>query len=108
HIKNTSNLTTGRSNYWKLAFDAFKEKPFFGYGGSSRTSRWLTSQFYGEQAVIHNLYLEILVNYGLVGLFGFGGIIYLAFKDYIYIKKQVFFNNNRDRDDNSIFIIPFI
>ena len=48
HITDISSLTAGRTDWWKAAFEAFKQKPLFGYGGSRSASLWLNFNKYGK------------------------------------------------------------
>lgn len=63
-----STITAGRSDLWKSGLAATGEKMLLGNGGSTITSRWVNQKALGRSSVMHNLYLEILVQYGLVGL----------------------------------------
>ena len=76
------NLDTlnGRLGVWKHSVDLIFERPFFGYGyvffdvpfseGDMKTA---------EHS--HNLFLQILLEKGFVGLFVFSVILYLFFRD---------------------------
>ena len=108
-INNISQLTTKRVDYWIVALNAFKDRPLLGYGGTSLNAKWLTFQFYGQAAVLHNLYLDILVAYGLVGMIGFAVIIYNMFRDFNYLKKNIYNNfSNKSRNENDIFLVTYI
>lgn len=56
---------SGRTELWSLAWDAFLERPLFGYGfGASR------GMFYDDVGLggAHNAYVNVIVDVGLVGL----------------------------------------
>ncbi|MGO2233636.1 MAG: O-antigen ligase family protein [Marinomonas sp.] len=63
-----------RLHSWMAATDFIKEKPIFGWGSNGKSlvmshseslPEWVKKDF----GHLHNSYLEILVNYGLVGIF---------------------------------------
>jgi len=104
HITDISSLTAGRTDWWKAAFEAFKQKPLFGYGGSSSASLWLNFNKYGEAHVMHNLYVEILIQYGIVGLAVFLFLIIRVVADLRNLLKL----NKTYATDTAYLIIPFI
>jgi O-antigen ligase len=55
---------------YSAAWDMFLERPFFGWGVSRMPSQLeeRVSDFHLNQFVVHNTYLEILVEHGLLGL----------------------------------------
>ncbi|BDX03975.1 hypothetical protein MACH16_27230 [Marinomonas pontica] len=62
-----------RLHSWMAATDFIKEKPFFGWGSNGKSlvmshseslPEWVRNGF----GHLHNTYLEILVNYGIIGL----------------------------------------
>ncbi len=53
-------LTTGRSEYWELAFRGFLTKPLLGYG-------WLNNTYIGFYFDNHNLFFNILLWTGAIG-----------------------------------------
>lgn len=58
-------IESGRNEVWSHVIELIKEKPFWGWGGGvvlSDLSQWDYS--------VHNLYLQVLLQVGLVGLFG--------------------------------------
>lgn len=67
-----------RAGIWRTAFQAFLEKPIIGRGYFSYSGIW-ESYGSGEFRALHahNMYLEVLLNFGIAGafgLFGYGGI----------------------------------
>ncbi len=68
----------GRTNYWSVSWDAFTERPIFGWGW---LSAWFTPSFRAglPQSLIddffsHNAYLEVLMGGGVIG-----GVLLLTF-----------------------------
>ncbi len=104
HITDISSLTAGRTDWWRAAFEAFKQKPLFGYGGSRSASLWLNFNKYGEAHVMHNLYVEILIQYGIVGLTVFLLIIIRVLADLRNLLKL----NKNHTTDTTYLLIPFI
>jgi len=104
HITDISSLTAGRTDWWKAAFEGFKQKPIFGYGGSQLASQWVNFNILGIAAVMHNLYVEILIQYGIVGLTVFLLIIIRVVVDLKNLLKL----NKKHATDTTYLIIPFI
>ena len=88
----------------EAAFEGFKQKPIFGYGGSQLASRWVNFNILGMNPVMHNLYLEILIQYGLVGLTVFSLLIIRTLADLRNLLKL----NKKHATDITYLIIPFI
>ena len=59
--KTLSFLTTGRSKYWTLAVMGWKEKPLLGWG-------WLNNTYVGTFFDNHNLFFNLLLWTGALGL----------------------------------------
>ena len=55
----------GRIAIWKSCITSFLEKPFLGYGGGSSFA--IVQKYYGEHIMLHNVFLESLVELGLIG-----------------------------------------
>ena len=70
---------SGRESLYPKAIDMFIDKPIFGHGPMAFLSKSGTGMY------PHNLFLECLVDYGLVGLMVF--IIFLSFIIFKYIKS---------------------
>jgi O-antigen ligase len=62
---------TGRIGWWKVAWDAFQDRPLLGFGGY--TGRFLVLGPLGvtDASSFHNAWLEILVGVGLIGFLPF-------------------------------------
>ncbi len=75
-----------RLGIWKSAINAFFENPILGRGYFSYSSIWLESQESWQFQALHthNLYIEVLLNFGIIGaflLFGYSLIrIFSCFK----------------------------
>ncbi|MBV6624171.1 MAG: O-antigen ligase family protein [Rivularia sp. (in: Bacteria)] len=66
------NLLSGRQVVWSLLIDKISEQPLFGYGSGTNPSDLI-----GTTLSSHNLYLQILIQIGFLGLITF---IVLMFK----------------------------
>ena len=104
YVTDISSLTAGRTDWWKAAFEAFKQKPLFGYGGSRSASLWINFNMYGKAMVMHNLFVEILVQYGVVGLTIFLFLIIRVLADLRNLLKL----NKKHTTDITYLLIPFI
>lgn len=90
--------TTGRFDLWQRGFEQFLQRPFFGHGAGTKFYYELefpTHVFVAGH--LHNLYLAILVHFGIVGLSLFTLIISLTLSGLI---KQA-----KDTNDYSILAI---
>lgn len=99
-----SSFTTGRSDFWKAGLSAIWEKPIFGFGGSEYSSRFINLQELRRPNVFHNLFLEILVQYGLVGLTIFFLIVARTFRGYFLTLRFY----KRGKDPEGILLLPFM
>jgi len=88
-----------RAAYIKVGLKSFMENPFFGTGTGSFPKIWVKSKetlyFKIEERPSHNVYLQVLVDTGLIGLFIYLGMLTQAFKD---ILKSI--QNFDFREDN--------
>jgi O-antigen ligase len=62
-----------RLHSWVAATEFIKEKPIFGWGSNGRSlvmkkTEWLPEDIKKDFGHLHNIYIEILVNFGIVGL----------------------------------------
>ncbi|CEP78297.1 O-antigen ligase family protein [Defluviitoga tunisiensis] len=104
HIYDISSFTTRRSDWWLAGIKAIKQRPILGFGGSFYAGMWINYTAYGEMFVMHSLYIEILVQYGILGLIVFLWIIVRILKDF----KQLINKLNKGQLKDTIFLIPFI
>lgn len=63
-----------RVKSWKAGISLFTEKPLFGWGSNGKSiaishNDWLSSFVKSNFNHLHNTYIELLVNYGLIGMF---------------------------------------
>lgn len=87
HVGDLSSLTAGRTDFFKSAFSFSLQRPFLGYGGTAFTSRWINSLSLGKYAVMHSIYLEILIQYGTLGFLTFSVILFQAFSGLPYLRR---------------------
>lgn len=72
-----------RVQLWKAGLDFFLEKPLLGWGDNGKRiainkSGWMPANVKANFGHLHNSYLELLVNYGLLGL-----LFYISFMIWI-------------------------
>lgn len=81
---------TYRIGIWQTAYLAFLEHPFLGYGQFSHLTY---CNIYGTMCIIHahNLYLELLVSFGVFGTMVLG---YLGFNKIKSLKQVIVLNRN--------------
>ncbi len=90
------HFMSGRGYIWNRTIPMILDKPMVGYGSDTFTINYpqgdliYKKQIFGNHAIIvdkpHNLYLNIVLNFGFVGLFFFLGITL-----YTFIKSQMDF-----------------
>lgn len=62
NLENSIDVTTGRNNLYKFALSAFYDHPVFGIGIGKFMS------YTGSETAVHNTYLQILCEQGIIGL----------------------------------------
>ena len=92
----SANSTIARVKQIKLGINALKEQPFLGYGPGGGV------KFMYPRTSIDNLYLTIVLDTGLIGLFLFFVLNYLVFK---YTLQKKYINNREIFISLSIFLI---
>lgn len=84
-IKHTGKaIYSGRNRIWEILLDKIYEKPFLGHGAGT-----LASEFIGTDQSSHNLYLEITLQVGVIGL-----ILFFLF---LYNLWKVFWDNRYNK-----------
>lgn len=78
------SLMSGRAEIWSLLNNHLSLKPFFGYGPST-----VASDLIGMQASSHNLYMNIALQVGIIGLIIFMLLLYFIFMMMIKMKKSL-------------------
>lgn len=82
--ENADHLTalqdSGRYDYWRVAVDAFEEKPITGIGAGNYQDAYTLHRHEPKQSrYAHNIWLRVLSETGIVGLLLFVGALVLAF-----------------------------
>lgn len=103
HVRDLSSVTAGRADWLRAGLNAALERPLFGYGGTQFASKWINYQAYGRRAVMHNLYMEILVQYGIAGILAFAAIIFASIRGFFVLRRKDFVNR-----ESLLLYIPFI
>ncbi|TNG99422.1 O-antigen ligase family protein, partial [Pasteurellaceae bacterium Phil31] len=86
-----------RVKFWYSSFDWIKEYPILGLGDRNarafviQKSPYLTQVVKDEFQHLHNGYIEILISYGLLGLFVVLGIFFMVFKN-VFMLKSIYRN----------------
>ena len=75
--------------HWREVFGIFLSRPLLGHGLG--TTRYYAFEAYGTMKEAHNLYLGLAVELGILGLISFLGILYVLFKETIWV-----YCNSRD------------
>ena len=81
-----------RAAYIKVALSSFSENPFWGTGTDSFKKIWERShenrKYDLTARAAHNMYLEVLVGSGSLGIILFMGILYQALRDFTLAKNE--------------------
>jgi O-antigen ligase len=81
----------GRISGWISGFQVFLNKPLFGHGlGTSSEAAWHTL---GHTQVVHNFYLEVLQEFGIIGFLIYTGFIKGFFRNLITAKRALLTNS---------------
>jgi hypothetical protein len=80
-ISRLTSIDSSRYNYWRVGLDAWTGDPLRGAGAGAFRVEWLRERPVAEGALeVHSLPLEMLIELGIVGLFGFvmliGGVAF--------------------------------
>ena len=69
---NPADITTGRLAIWSYSLEVFSRSPLLGVGGGNAMNvvREISGQAFAENNV-HNIYLQVLVDYGVIGFVPF-------------------------------------
>jgi putative inorganic carbon (hco3(-)) transporter len=102
-----------RAAYIRVGMRSFTENPFIGTGTGSFPKIWVQSRetlyFKMEERATHNVYLEVLVHTGLIGLLFFLGLLLQALRDIVKsIQNFDFSGNNRYKDMGISYLISFL
>jgi len=85
----TSSLK-GRLEFWRVAFELFKNKPLLGYGNGTFFSAYYieygTNEWYSR--FTHNHYLQMAAEIGAVGVGLFLVFLWTSFKSVVYTAKR--------------------
>jgi O-antigen ligase len=93
---NTTSLFESRGVIWNYAVEIINDNPLMGYGAESN-ERLFDQKFLEDNIILtdlmidraHNLFLDITIWSGLIGLFFFATFLLESFKSVGYEKRQV-------------------
>lgn len=85
----TSSLK-GRLEFWRVAFELFKNKPLTGYGQGTYFSAYYIEYGMNEwyTRFTHNHYLQVLSELGIIGVAMYLWFLWTGFKAVVYNTKQ--------------------
>ena len=86
---NQKDITTGRGEYYKILLNSYLNGNFI-FGNGLFFSRYKLFSVYGEANDAHNIYIQLLVETGIFGLFGFLCIVFNIIKKLI---KEIDYKN---------------
>lgn len=78
---------SGRAEIWKAGLSAFPSAPLLGWGGSNQAVRSIIIEYGGRDNVMHNTFLDALMQYGLIGLTLYLAFIWILYKRGVIIYK---------------------
>jgi len=81
-FQNGEDITSGRIEFYKEAWDAFQDYPLFGIGLGEYSS------YTGIEHYVHNTYLQVLCEQGLIGFFFFIIAIFLSIRKAIDLVRR--------------------
>ena len=85
-------IDSGRFDIWNYAFGSFLKSPLWGHGWDS--FKYLFEPVYGYQINVHNVYIQLLTDVGLLGAIPFYCFFIMSFK---HVKKAFkFYKNSTD------------
>ncbi|NLQ19082.1 O-antigen ligase family protein [Marinomonas sp. M1K-6] len=98
-----------RFHSWVAATDFIKEKPLFGWGNNGKSlvmehTEWLPKNIKDNFGHLHNTYLELLVNYGVLGLLFYFSVWFIIGKMLFKEIKQ----GNIEKEFGYMYISIFI
>lgn len=84
-IENTGkSIMSGRLEIWSEVMNLISQKPWFGYGPDVKASTIISLN-----ASPHNIYINTMLQVGIIGLILFVGILYSIFYSYILKKDEI-------------------
>lgn len=84
-IENTGkSIMSGRLEIWSEVMNLINEKPWFGYGPDVKASIIISLN-----ASPHNIYINTMLQVGIIGLILFVGILYTIFYSYVLKKNEI-------------------
>lgn len=97
----------GRATFLKAGLEAFKEKPFLGFGPGCFREYFANTEYAIKYSIeggrqksrkraAHNSYIEFLVGQGLIGFIVYLAIIFIVLKKFAVAKKQFLSNGNNE------------
>lgn len=92
--------SSGRSDIWESAMLAFPDAPIFGWGGSNKAPKFVSTN-YGKGMLdntMHNIYMDFLVQYGLIGL-----ILILSFTLFVFKHGRIIYQYCKEKNDFTLF-----
>ncbi len=78
---------TGRTDLWSAAIDRILERPLFGWGYNGTEelmASTMSTRFFGSSVNPHQMYLQLALNLGFVGIMCWLGILAVTVRNYFW------------------------
>ena len=92
-VANLNEFSSGRINILRCGLELFKEKPFFGHGIYSTPVLLERFGLYGIQQM-HNIYLQFLVEFGILGACFLISILLIIYVKTYRLTKKIYYYGN--------------
>jgi O-antigen ligase len=100
-----NEISTGRTKLWLTGIQGFLERPLTGQGGDPSLSRNFALTRVGMDNVAHNTIVEMLLQYGLLGLTMYVFLQSLIIRTYFSLKRVIYTD---PMEEDGVFLIPFL
>lgn len=97
------DMTMGRTRYWELAWQLFKENPLTGIGWGR--FRLYTESMYRKKMEAHNVFLQLLCENGIFGLVAFLAMYIQPFR--FALREYIAAVRNRETDTQKKSLLAF-
>lgn len=85
NLKDSGDISNGRLLLWRSAWGNFVDNPVFGYGW-----RWFKyNGLVSYRMDVHNVYLQLLTEIGLIGSFIFFSFFTVSYKRIYYLSRNI-------------------
>lgn len=99
------DISSGRTSLWMAGLKGFLESPIIGQGGDPLLSRAFAEQNVGINNVIHNTIIELMIQYGLLGMVAYLFLQAFIIKGYRDVAMSI---EDISQNDDGVFLVPFV